>query len=208
MAITWPGKAPADVYKYTWEPALSDGDKVSSFLLAIGSGGGTIEATASDGLAITAFISGGTAGTVIVINATAYTVDGEDLTETIYLPIRENTVLLGNTAQDIATAALRKIIGIGETPDSDQAAFALEALNDMLTEWKGRGMDIGCVLPLSLSSTLLVPDEFLSGIKSNLILALCDQFERPVTPTLQRQAVMGFELIKQRLNPTAAADYF
>lgn len=109
------------------------------------------------------------------------------------------------TVNDVVKAALRKITGIAEMPDADQAAFGLEALNNMLAEWRGRGMDLGVdfgfELPLALSDVLTVRDSFIPGIKANLTIALCDDFDRDITPSLQRRAIEGLVHIQQAFRP-------
>ena len=116
------------------------------------------------------------------------------------------------TAQDVVTAALRKIVGIAETPDADQAAFGLEMLNNMLAEWRGRGADVtadfSLPLPVALSDVMTVRDSFIPAIKANLTVALCDDFEREITPSLQRRALDGLIHIQQALRTAYTNEYF
>jgi hypothetical protein len=116
------------------------------------------------------------------------------------------------TVNDVVKAALRKITGIAEMPEADQAAVGLEMLNNMLAEWRGRGTnvctDFGLELPVALSDILTVRNSFIPGIKANLTVALCDDFDREITPSLQRRATIGFELIQQTLAPAYTQELF
>jgi hypothetical protein len=124
--------------------------------------------------------------------------------------VQSSDTVSTETARDVIIAALRKIVGISETPDADQTNFALEALNDMLAEWRASGADMGLTLPVALTDTLAVQDEYILGIKANLTLALCDDFDREVTPTLARRAMIGLQQIKASLLPEdrAAGVYY
>lgn len=112
------------------------------------------------------------------------------------------------TVEDVVIAALRKIVGISEVPAAEQAAMGLEALNNMLAEWAGHGVDVGLTLPTTLGAVLAVDRSFVSGIKANLTVALCDDFDRDVTPSLLQRARVGYEHIKQALAPAYTNEYF
>ena len=109
------------------------------------------------------------------------------------------------TAGDVVSAAFRKITGIAENPDADQMAMGLEFLNDMLAMWRDSGADVGADvgldLPLAAGDVMTVRDSFIPGIKANLTLALCDDFDREPTPTLVRRASAGLQQIKFALLP-------
>lgn len=117
-------------------------------------------------------------------------------------------VLSTETAEDVIIAALRKIVGIAELPDRDQSIFALEMLENMLREWRGRGADLGITFPLELSTVLAVQDSFIPAIKANLTLALCDDFQREITPSLQRRATMGLVHVLQAFAPEYTNEQF
>lgn len=172
MALNWTAKAPDDVYRYTWTPALAEGDSVSSYSVDVD--GATIDADSLEDNAVVLFVSGGTAGSTATFTLEAVSADGETLTETIYLPIVASAAT-GPTARDVCNFALRKVVGLGEEPDADEERDALENLNDMLRMWKGRGLDMGVAFPLVAGSEMKVRDEFLSAIKLNLRV-VCHNF--------------------------------
>lgn len=207
MALTWTAKAPGDVYRYTWTPALADGDSLASY--TVSATGATIDSQTIDGDSVVLFVSGGSAGTTASFAFSGVTSDGETLTETIYLPIVASTAT-GPTAATICAFALRKITGIGETPDAAQEADALERLNDMLQAWKATGADVGATFPLLTSTTLKLPDSYLSAIKHNLVLQLADLYGAEISPVTAQNARLGLQLIKQANLPEtrAGADYY
>lgn len=59
------------------------------------------------------------------------------------------------TVRDLVTSALRKIkvTDIGETPSAEDAAYALEELNNMLKGWQNAGYHLWCVASQSLTLT-------------------------------------------------------
>lgn len=123
-------------------------------------------------------------------------------------PADTPSTISDETVEDVVIAALRKIVGHTEDPSPEQAAIGLEALNNMLAEWTKRGMDVGLTLPTTLTAVLAVPIEYVSGIKANLKLALCDDFNREVTPSLRLEALTGMIAIKQQLKPAYTNEYF
>ncbi len=191
MALSWSAKAPGDTYRYTWVPALLEGDSLASYTVEVD--GAVIEAQEQDGDEVVLFVSGGTSGAAATFTFTGESADGESLTETIYLPIRTGNT---NTAQDVCAFALRKVFGNGEDPPADAAEDALERLNDMLAAWTRQGADVGAAAPLELTSELLLADAFLSAIKNNLILHLADNYGLEVPAIVAMNARTGLQTIK------------
>lgn len=198
MALTIDAKDPQEVRRFRWQPPLAASDTIASYTLV--ATGATIASSTNEDTAVELFVSGGTAATVATITATAVTDDGETLEETLYLPIIASTVSLAETANDVVTFALRKIAGMGNTPEASELEDGLEQLNMMLAMWRDDGLDAGLPLPLLSSTVLKTRDGFVTAIKWNLALALAENYDRPVTPMLASMAadskrVMGNALL-------------
>lgn len=197
MAVTWGAKPPGAVYRYTWTPPLADGDGLASISLSIS--GATIDDSEIVDNAAVIWISAGTAGTTAIVTATGISDDGEEFAETIYLPIRATTALLGNTARDIVAFALSKIVGDEEDPSAAQLTGALERLNDMLMMWRMDGLDIGLPGVLAADDALTVADEYIAAIKFNLRIACHSHYGAPIDPLDASMATEGKRLIANRL---------
>ncbi|MES2902926.1 MAG: hypothetical protein V4696_01955, partial [Pseudomonadota bacterium] len=188
-------KAAADVVRYSWTPALAEGDGLASYVLT--ETGCVIDSDSLEDNSAVFFVSGGTAGAVSSIAASAITNDGETLTETLYLPIYGPSVTIENTGQDYCAFALRKVFGRASAPASAQAD-ALERMNAMLLAWRAQGADVGATFPITGTTEILVPDEFVEGIRANLIIKVADRYGREVPPQVAIDAVRGLQLIKSR----------
>lgn len=204
MAEILAAKGPSETVERRWAVPVEDGDGVAS--VSISASG--VTATAElDGNDVVLAISDGTAGSTASIVVTATTDQEFILADTLYIPI-----VAGDgaaiTVQDVVSYALRKVTGLGETPDADQAADALEKLSDMLEEWRVTGADVGAPRPLTLSTVLYSPHSHISAIKNNLIVRLSDQYNREVTPSVAVAAVRGLQLIKTANQPISEAEYF
>lgn len=174
MALTLSAKAAGEVVRYSWFPPLVDGDTIASYTLV--ETDCVIDSDSNETDSVAMFVSGGTAGTTGTIVATALTSDGETLTETLYLPIRASTNAAANTVGDVIAFALRPIVGMGESADAAESDQALEALNDMVAEWRIDGLDIGVAAPLTTDIELSVSDSFLSALKFNLRVRVADEY--------------------------------
>lgn len=84
------------------------------------------------------------------------------------------------TALDIVTRAFRKVRvgGVGETLEAEYAAEGIDALNDMLHEWKLRGVDL-MHADIELPDTFTLPPEYHSGVVYMLAERLRPDFARP-----------------------------
>lgn len=199
MALTLSAKPSGSVYRYTWVVPVAVGDSVASATLTVSSGTAVIDSYSVDDNDVIAFISGGTNGATTTITASAVTDDGETITETIYLPVRDSAPAAANTANDICAFALRKIAGIGEDADAAELVVALELLNDMIAEWRMDGMDLGTPAPLAADDSLTMPDEFLSAVKYNLTVLVAEELGRELSPTVVNKAERGKMLVSNRL---------
>jgi hypothetical protein len=185
MALTWTAKAPGSKYRYTWTPALADGDSVASFAAPTVSGA-TINSYTPDDDNLIVVVSGGTAGTTATFTLSATSDYGETLTETIYLPIVANTA--GTTARDIVNFALRKITGLGTDPDASQEGDAVERLGDMLALWAMEGIAVNPPSPLTASTTLYLAADIVAAIKWNLCVYLAPLYGADALDPLTMQA--------------------
>lgn len=192
MALTWTAKAPDAVLKYEWKPKPETA--LESVSAIVTSGTVTVDAEVNGDTAVFT-VTGGSDGVVQVLAVTAQA-DGETFSDAVYLPIEGATNRLTTTASDIASFALRKIIGFGESADGAELQDALEWLNDMLAEWKAQGADIGAVLPLAASDTLMVNDAVISAVKNNLLLRVADNYGRELSPVTVETARRGLQVVK------------
>lgn len=197
MAISLSPKAAGEIVRYTWTPAIVEGDGLAGYTLT--ETGCTIDSDSSDGNEVAFFVSGGTVGTTASIVATATTDDGEDLEETLYLPIRATAAALANTARDVVSFALRKVFGFGEDAGAEHLSDGIEQLNMMLAEWRIDGLDIGISGPLEAADTLTIADEYLPAVKNNLLVVLAENYGREVSPMAFRRAEDGKRLVATRL---------
>jgi hypothetical protein len=193
MALTWTAKAPGAVYRYSWTPALADGDGLASY--TVSASGATIDSEALDGEAVVLFVSGGTAATTATFTFTAVSDQGEEFSEKVYLPIVAPDAT-GMTVRDVCEFALRKVYGKDETPEASALSDARERLDDMLRAWGWTGADVGASFPLADASVLYVRPEFQQAIKANLILEIADLYDLPISIKTAQNALRGMQLIK------------
>lgn len=193
MALTWTAKAPGAVYRYSWTPALADGDGLASY--TVSASGATIDSEALDGEAVVLFVSGGTAATTATFTFTAVSDQGEEFSEKVYLPIVAPDAT-GMTVRDVCEFALRKVYGKDETPEASALSDARERLDDMLRTWGWTGADVGASFPLADASVLYVRPEFQQAIKANLILEIADLYDLPISIKTAQNALRGMQLIK------------
>lgn len=206
MAIFLSAKAPSDVYRYTWSPSLADGDTIASF--ALSASGVTVDSQAFDPDGVIILLSGGTAGQTATITASADTVEGETLTETLYLPIIASTAQIADSARSYINFALRRIIGVGETPSADELDDALERLSAMITEWRESGADIGAPFPLTADTIIYCPDYAASALRYNLLVDCASVYGQPVTQMEMMRAMRGLQLVKNRNLPEDRPDVY
>lgn len=100
------------------------------------------------------------------------------------------------TALDVITAAMKrlKILRSGGTPSASETADCLEALNDMLFEWRIGGPDLAAVT-LESSDEIDVPDDHIQALKLNLAIRIANMFGASPTPFLITQAQNGYNAL-------------
>ena len=103
---------------------------------------------------------------------------------------------MAKTARQVCEYALRKVFGVGETPDATSMADAFERLDDMLALWHGIDAATGITLPLALSDTLACPASFLPAIQDNLIIAVADLYNREIPAQVAISARMGLQHVR------------
>lgn len=187
-------KGPSEVVQRRWLVPVDSDDGASS-VSAVATGV-TKDSATLEGDEVVLTLSAGTAATTGSIAVTVTTSRGRTLIETLYIPI----VAPGSTAttvRDLVNFALRKVAGISETPDEDQAEDARERLQDMLELWRQAGADVGATRPLTLSTVIYCPESFLAAIKNNLIIEVADLYNAEVSPVVVRNATTGLAHIKQ-----------
>lgn len=99
-------------------------------------------------------------------------------------------------AAEVVNRALSLImVQPSEAPiQPDEAATAIEVMNDMMAEWDADGVSVGYSIISSLSDELTVPDYALAAIKSNLAIRLAPEFlETDAPPLLQRNAGRSYD---------------
>jgi hypothetical protein len=193
MALTWTAKPVGAVYRYTWTPPLAEGDTLDSYTVT--ETGAVIDSEEQLENSVALFISGGTAGDTASFVFSGVSKDGETLTETVYLPIVDQASI-GTTGEDIARYALRKIVGIGETPAAEYVEDAIERLNDMLRVWTDTGANVGNTFPVTTATVFNIRDTFLAAIKANLLVNLCEHYGEPITGKSASDAIRGLQLVK------------
>lgn len=195
MATYLAGKGAAEVVQRRWLVPVDSDDGPSG--VSLSASGVTVDDNAFEGDELVLTLSAGSAGTTGTITATVTTSRGRTLVETIYIPVIAPGAA-ADTANEIISFALRKVTGIADTPDAEQARDALERLSDMIEEWRAAGADIGATRPLSTSTVIYAPQSYMSAIKNNLILRLIDIYPNyEPSPLLMRQAMAGLAAIKQ-----------
>lgn len=205
MADVIAAKGPTETVERRWAVPVTSGDHAASVSLV--ASGVTASATL-DVNEVVFTLSGGTTGATASIVVTVGTDLGNTIVETLYVPV----VASGGSAitvNDIVSFALRKVTGIGEAPNAEQAAEALEKLTDMLEEWRVTGADVGAPRPLETSTVIYSPHAYISAIKNNLIVRLSDIYgPELVTPSVASAAVRGVQLIKSSKRVPKQPEYF
>lgn len=205
MADYLDAKGPDETVERRWPSPVEASDGAAS--VNIVASGVTATAELGDDNEVVLTLSGGTAGQTAYIDVTVTSNAGFILADRLYLPVLAKEA--GVSVQDIISFALRKVTGLGEAPDADQAADALEKLADMLEEWRVTGADVGSPSPLELTTTIYSPASHISAIKNNLIVRLSDMYGAEiVTPSVAVAAVRGLQLIKSSKRALAETEFF
>lgn len=201
MAYFFEAKTANDAKTYTFAPDLPDGDDIESFS-TVASGVTIAISEEIDGNNIQYRLSGGTAGQTGRLTVTVTTTGGDTLEYTVYIPIVASAAQIADTARSYIEFALRKITGIGETPDADELDDALERLNALVARWRAGGADIGAPFPLTAASVIYCPDWAVSALRYNLMVECADLYGAELTPFQYDAARRGLQLVKHKNLPT------
>lgn len=201
MAYFFEAKTANDAKTYTFAPDLPDGDDIESFS-TVASGVTIAISEEIDGNNIQYRLSGGTAGQTGSLTVTVTTTGGDTLEYTVYVPIVASAAQIADTARSYIEFALRKITGIGETPDADELDDALERLNALVARWRAGGADIGAPFPLTADSVIYCPDWAVSALRYNLMVECADLYGAELTPFQYDAARRGLQLVKHKNLPT------
>lgn len=205
MAVTLAPKAPGETVRYTWQPS----DYLATATFSVTTGTVTISRSGVGIDGAFFYVAGGADGETAIITATATTTLGETYSETFYIPVRAKAAKLGVLVADVLSYALRPIVGLGGAPTAAEQDDARENLDMMLASWAESGADLGIKLPTAEDDTLFVPDGYVSAIKSNLRVRLCELYGKPLTATDVTMARRGEILVKfNNLPDTRAGTYF
>lgn len=192
-------KTASGVKAYTYRPDIVSGDSIESFVVT--PTGATVDDQKHTGRDIILMVSGGTAGQTASFLFAVTTVNGETVRETVYLPIIDSPAQIADTARDYINFALRKLTGIGETPDADELDDALERLNALIARWRAGGADIGAAFPITASTVIYCPDWAVSALRYNMILEVADIYGAEVRPGDYERAMRGLQLVKHKNLP-------
>lgn len=105
-----------------------------------------------------------------------------------------------NLAVVSSSLRLLGVIAAGETPDDNQGADALVALNQMLERWIEDGIDLGYSAQTDLDSTCPIPSWAEQGVISKLSQRLmADYPSLQVHPWVLNDEENGFGTIRRKL---------
>lgn len=195
MAYFLAAKTAGEVVRREWPVPVDADDGASSASLS--ASGVTVDSNSFEGNNLVLTLSGGTAATTGSIVATITTTQGRTLVETLYVPVVASAAQVADTARSYVEFVLRKVTGIGETPEADEAADALERLNAMVAEWRAGGADIGAPYPLTLSSVIYCPDYAVRALRYNLLIDCAGLYGMEPTIDERMTAMRGLQLVKQ-----------
>jgi hypothetical protein len=207
MAIYWSAKTPTQVIRYNWLPDLAAGDTLLS--AAITPTGATVDLSSFEQESVSVLVSGGTAGETAIFAVSATTAEGETLTETIYLPIIASAAQIAQTAREYVNFALRRVVGLGETPSADELSDALERLNALVAEMRGVGADIGAPFPIAAETVIYCPDYAVSALRYGLLVDCLGAYGEQPTALDVMKARQGMALVRNMNVPEdRKAEYF
>lgn len=107
------------------------------------------------------------------------------------------------TARDLITRSMRELgVTDGYEPVSaEDAAVALDVLNDMIGAWELDGIPLG-VGTVTLNTDLAVPDNHLEGMRANLSVRLAPTFGRQAAPMVVEMASRGLRALQSAYSRT------
>jgi hypothetical protein len=207
MAAFLASKTASELVQRAYTVPLDKDDNIAS--VATSGTGVTVVSTEIEDGEVLINLSGGTAAQTGQVVLTVTTDEGRTLIETLYIPIVESAAQIAATAGDFAAFALRRIVGIGETPGAAEQDDALERLNAMVASWRAQGADIGAAFPIEASTVLYCPDYAVEALRYNLLMDCMSLYGEQPTPMEAMKARQGLSLVKNmNLPDERAATYF
>lgn len=197
MAQTWLEKAPSEVVERRWTVPLAEGDSISG--VTTSASGVTVDSDDYELDEAIVTLSAGSAGVEATVTVTVTTTDGDTHVETFFIAIRASTAAFTTTVRDAVYFALRRIVGAGVDPTSDELADGVELFNGMVATWRINGMDIGIAGELTENDTIDVPDEFILPIKFCLRRLCASTYGGELTAVDAMMADQGERLVANRL---------
>lgn len=102
---------------------------------------------------------------------------------------------MATVAQVIKYALQEILTQASEAPlESDEYQDCIFALNTMMNEYEGSGLNLGWSDVSTLADEITSPSSIISGIISNLAIRVAPQFMGSVTPQLMEKAAKGEKL--------------
>lgn len=207
MAAFLAAKVGSELVQRAYVVPLDQDDNLAS--VDTSASGVTVVSTEIEDGTVLLNLSGGTNGQTATIALTATTDKGRALVQTLYLPIIASTAQIADSAASYCNFALRKIVGIGNTPDADELADALERLNAMVASWRAQGADIGAAFPIEANTVIYCPDYAVEALRFNLMLDVASLYGQPVSQMDALKAARGLQLVKNMNVPDERqATYF
>jgi hypothetical protein len=115
-----------------------------------------------------------------------------------------------STYSDLIRDALGLIGVLDETeqPTAEQGTLGLRVLDEMLTDWEARGIDVGFAAGAALNDQVSIEDTARRAVKLNLAEELCPWFEREPSPRMLTLADAAYsrllrEAMKDQLVPAS-----
>ena len=207
MAAFLASKVAAEVVQRSYVVPVDKDDNAAS--VSFNATGITVDSSEFENNELLMTLSGGTAGQTAVIVVTVTTDEGRVLIETFYLPIIESAAQIADTARAYVNYALRKIVGIGETPSADELEDALQRLQALVASWRAQGADIGSAFPIEADTVIYCPDWAVSALRYNLLMDVYGLYGEQPTQMDVMKAMRGAALVKNMNVPDErSATYF
>ena len=104
------------------------------------------------------------------------------------------------TVNDLIRRAMRSlgILNHAEDPTTEEAADALQTLNDMLNAWIYEGMDLELQADMALTDTLPFPDDHAAAFRYALAVELAPEYGVQPPPAVLAMAASYKSALKTR----------
>lgn len=195
-------KTASEVVRREW-PVPVDADDSPLSVATTGATGVTVDSAAFEGETLVLTLSAGTAAATGTIPVTITTDKSRTLIETLYIPIVDSAAQVADTARSFINFALRKITGIGETPDADELDDALEQFNALIAAWRAGGCEIAAPFPLTANSVIYCPDWAVDALRYNLRVKLSPLYGAQIDQMDFEMARRGRQLVMHKNLPDA-----